>query len=193
MYKLIKHRGSHDKYIKENSYEGIKDSLNNDDYLGVEFDIRATKDDELVLFHDPFYKDKLISNTYYSELPKYVPKLEDILNISSNKIFLIEIKNIGNNYEKLINILDKHDDKNIWVMSFSNNSIRNINRKGRKYKIGVLNYVLNTSDDILKMDFICVLNSLITEDLINSHSNLIVVSYGINKIKKFKQIFYIVD
>lgn len=193
LYKLISHRGIHNNIVKENSYESIINALNSDKYIGVEFDIRITKDKEFILFHDGFYNNKLIKNTYYKELPKYVPKLESILKIKSKKIFLIEIKDIDNYYDKFMKLLSKYKDKNIYVMSFSNKIINKLNKENKTYKVGVLNYVLNTTKDDLKLDFIAILNSLLKENILNNYSNLEIFSYGLFKTFKSKNIFYIVD
>ena len=193
MYKLICHRGIHNKKIKENSFEGIHKALDSNEYVGVEFDIRTTLDNEFILFHNAMYNNKLISNTNYKELPKYVPKLEDILKIDSDKIFLIEIKNIGDNYEYLYKLLEKYSKKNIYVMSFSNKIIDKMNIINRHYKIGILNYVLNTSDDIKNLDFVGILNSLINDNVINNLKKLEIFSYGLFENKKYKNIYYIVD
>lgn len=193
MYKLIKHRGIHNENIKENSYEGIKLALNDDKYLGVEFDIRETLDNEIVVYHNPIYNNKLINKTKYNELPKYVPKLEDILNINSNKIFLIEIKNIEHNFDKFIKMINMHSNKNIYIMSFYTNNIKKINISNRFYKIGILNYVLNTSDYIKELNFVGILNNLINDDIINKLKDKQVFSYGIINKKKYKDVYYIVD
>ena len=193
MYELIAHRGICDKDVKQNSLASIKRALLNDKYVGVEFDVRETLDNEIILYHDAFYNNKLISNTYYKELPKYVPKLETILKIKSDKIFLIELKNIKNNYNKFINILNKHKNKNIYVMSFSNKVIEKVNIEDRKYKIGILNYVLNTNKSTLNLEFICILNSLIKNDIVNKLKDLEIFSYGLFDKKSLKNIYYIVD
>ena len=85
LYKLISHRGISNKDIKENSFIAIKKALECDDYVGVEFDVRTTLDNEFVLYHNPLYNNKLVKNTLYKELPKYVPKLNEVLKIESNK------------------------------------------------------------------------------------------------------------
>lgn len=193
MYKLIRHRGIVDDNTQENSYDAIKKALACDKYVGVEFDVRATKDNELILFHDPVYNNKLISETYYKELPKYVPRLQDILKINSTKIFLIEIKNIENNYNKFINILNGFADKNIYVMSFSEKVINKINYSKRNYKLGVLNYILNTTTSLKNLDFIGILNSLIDKSLINTLNGIEIFSYGLLENLKYKEVYYIVD
>ncbi len=192
MFKLIKHRGIYTNTIKENSYEGIKLALEDNNYIGVEFDIRETLDNEIILFHNPIYNNKLISKTYYKELPKYVPKLEDILSINSNKIFLIEIKNIEHNFNKFLNILNKYSNKNIYIMSFYLKNIKKININNRFYKIGLLNYVLNTNDYIKELDFVGIINNLINKQVIKELDNIKVFSYGGNKLK-FDSVYYITD
>ena len=192
MEKLISHRGIFDKNTKENSYKAIKKALDSDNYLGVEFDVRETIDNELIIYHNALYNNKLISKTRYNELPKYVPRLDDILKIDSNKIFLIEIKDI-NNYDNFLNIINKYCDKNIYIMSFSNRVIEKINKENRCYKIGVLNYILNTSEFTKELDFVGILNSLLNDDLISNLKGIEIFSYGLFDKKKFKDIYYIVD
>lgn len=193
MYKLVAHRGLYNKNIKENSYDAIKNALLSNLYVGVEFDVRITKDNEFIIFHDSFYNNKLIKNTLYKELPKYVPRLNDILKINSNKIFLLEIKNINNQYDRFINILNKNKNKNIYVMSFSNSIINKLNVINKTYKLGILNYVLNTTDSIKKLDFVGILNSLLSENIINNLYPLEIFSYGLGTKKEYNKVYYIVD
>ena len=195
MTKLIKHRGKSSKNIKENTYEAIKLALEDNKYLGVEFDIRETKDHEFIIYHNPILNNKLISNYLYRELPKFIPRLKDILNIGNSKIFLIEIKNITS-IDKFINLLKKYQDKNIYVMSFSNSIINKINKSNKTYKVGVLNYVLNTNNDIKKLDFLVILNSILDENIMSRLKGLEIFSYGIlESIEEYKynNVYYIVD
>ena len=192
MAKLIKHRGISSDKIKENTYEAILNALNNDKYMGVEFDVRETKDGEFIIYHDPLYNGKLISNMNFNELPRFMPKLKTILKIKSDKIFVIELKNI-NNFTKFYNLLEKYPNKKLYVMSFSNQLINKVNKPNRHYKIGILNYVLNTSDDIKKLDFVAILNSLLNETIINNLKNLEIFSYGLFENIKYEEVYYIVD
>ena len=192
LYKLIKHRGISNDTIKENTYDAIKMTLDDKRYVGVEFDVRETRDGEFIIYHDPMYNGKLISEYLYNELPKFMPKLKMILQIKSNKMFLVELKNIKH-IEKLITLLKKYNNKKIYVMSFSNSLIDKINIKDRNYKIGVLNYVLNTNKDTKKLDFICILNSLLNDDIINLLKDLEIFSYGIFENMKYDNIYYITD
>ncbi len=192
MYKLIKHRGIHNKSVKENTYEAIKMALDSKDYVGVEFDVRETKDHEFIIYHDTLYNGKFISDYYYNELPKFMPKLKDILKINSEKIFLIEIKNIKS-VDRFINLLQKNSNKKIYVMSFSNSIIKKINVPKKTYKVGILNYVLNTSEEVKELDFVAILNSLINTAVLNTLKDLEVFSYGLFDKLKYQSVYYIVD
>ncbi len=192
MYKLIKHRGIHNKNIKENSYDAILKALKSDKYMGCEFDVRETFDHEFIINHDALYDGKLIENLNYNELPKYMPKLSDILKINSNKIFLIEIKNI-NSFAKFMNLLNKYQNKKIYVMSFSSNLINKINVPHKTYKIGILNYVLNTNEDSKNYDFIAILNSLLNDKIIRILNNKEIFSYGLFEKMNYEKVYYITD
>ena len=192
MDKLIKHRGISTNNIKENTYDAISKSLNDNKYVGVEFDVRETIDHEFIIYHDPLYNGKLISQMTFNELPRFMPKLKTILKINSNKIFLIELKNISS-YKKFYNLLEKYPTKKLYVMSFSNRLINNVNLENRHYKIGILNYVLNTSLDIKKLDFVAILNSLLNKSIINNLKGLEIFSYGLFEKKDYDEVYYIVD
>ena len=52
MNKIIAHRGKTNKKVKENTYLAIINALNDYNIDGVEFDIRLTLDNKIVLSHD---------------------------------------------------------------------------------------------------------------------------------------------
>ena len=193
--KLIKHRGVYSKDIKENTYEAIKMAIDDPKYLGVEFDIRETIDHEFVIFHNPTLKGKLIREYKFNELPKYIPRLKDILKIKTSKIFLIEIKNITT-FTKFLNLLKKFSYQNIYVMSFSNALINKCLIKNRTYKVGILNYVINTEDNLKELDFVCILNNLLNDNLIKSLKDKEIFSYGLlseNTNYKYASVYYITE
>ena len=135
--KYIIHRGITSHYIKENSYIAIKKALQDKNTLGVEFDIRLTKDNIIVLSHDSHN----IENTNYLDIikEKYLTTLDKILDINTNKILLIDIKT-KNNYKKFGNILleyIKNTNKNIYLASFDKKIIKYLNKK-TKYKKGII-------------------------------------------------------
>ena len=193
--KLIKHRGLSSLNVKENTYEAIFLALNNPQYLGVEFDVRETKDHEFIIYHNPLINGKPLYSLKYLELPKYIPRLKDILKIKSSKMFVIELKNIQS-FPKLLTLLTKYQDKNIYVMSFSNTIINKCMKENKTYKLGILNYVFNTSDNLKDLDFVCVLNNLLNDNLIKSLKNKEIFSYGIindDNNYKYENVYYITD
>ena len=52
--KYIIHRGITSDNVMENTYESIKRAIRDKESMGVEFDIRLTKDKKIVLSHDSF-------------------------------------------------------------------------------------------------------------------------------------------
>ena len=66
--KNIIHRGITSKNIKENSYLAIKKAIKDKESIGVEFDIRLTKDKKIVLSHNSLINLNVIEETNYSEL-----------------------------------------------------------------------------------------------------------------------------
>ena len=79
-------------------------------------------------------------------------------------------------------------------MSFFTSVIKKF--KNRTFKIGVLNYILNSSN-LYPFDFIGVLYDVASEHMINSLKklNIEVFLYGINKKDKliYNDVYYIVD
>lgn len=113
MIKLL-HRGDTNKNI-ENTLEAIDFSFKNKNFQGFETDLKLTKDDKWIIFHDSNLKrlcdlDKELTELNYNDLPliknKYkIPKLIDLYKF--------------NNYEKKVINLEIKEDFNI------NNKIKN--------------------------------------------------------------------
>ena len=188
--KLIAHRGIWNKYIKDNSYEAIKRGLESDKYIGIECDIRETKDKKFILYHNALYKGELIKNKYYSEL-KGISLLESILKINSNKLYLLEIKDFNMDINAFLKLLNKYK-RNIYIMSFDINIIKRIRKITSDYKLGVLNYILN-SEYNYDLDFICLLNVLASDKVLNyfKSKNIEVIIYGVKNVNK--NLTYIID
>lgn len=138
--KYIIHRGITNNYIRENTYCAIKRAINDNSSSGVEFDIRLTKDNVIVLSHDS----NGIENGYYSNIIKrnYLYTLDDILNINTNKIFLIDIK-VKNNYKRFAKVILKYlsntRNNNIYLASFNKRIIRYLKRN-TNYKLGYITF-----------------------------------------------------
>ncbi|MEG1288092.1 MAG: glycerophosphodiester phosphodiesterase family protein, partial [Bacilli bacterium] len=141
MFNLIAHRGLVNN-TQDNSLESLTNGLKSDKYKGIETDVRETLDNEFILYHNPLFKGNLVKNTSYKSFKKEnIIKLSDLLKIKTNKILLLEIKDFNINIDNLLKELNKYK-RNIYLMSFNNNIIKNIRLKTNKYKVGILNYVL---------------------------------------------------
>ena len=186
--KYIIHRGITSKKIEENSYESIKKALKNNNTVGVEFDIRLTKDKRIVLSHNSLVNFNVIENTDYKDIikKKYLTTLEKILSINTNKILLIDIK-VNNNYkvfgDTLIKYLDNYDNKNIYLCSFNKKIIRYLKRKTR-YKLG---YILFTYK-INNGNFVMVNYKGISDKKINNIKNKEVFLWTISNKEELNEV-----
>ena len=193
-FKLIAHRGMHFNKNEENTLFSFFNAINNN-YEGFECDVRQTKDEKLIIYHDILYKGKMLRNILYKNIDNAL-LLENVLKIKTDKIILLEIKDPFTNIEKLKDLLFKYKNKNIYVMSFHDSIIDKLNVTGKTYKVGVLNYVLNTNKSHFKYDFICILNTLLNQktiDYIFSNKQELFI-YGIKENKfTYKWPYYIVN
>ncbi len=196
LYKLIAHRGI-TSIAKENSLEALIKATESD-CVGFECDVRPSKDKKLVIHHDPLYHGNLVINTKYKDMKKdNIALLEDVLNIKTDKIIVIDVKYPFIDIDALHEKLAKHHDKKIYVISFYDNVIKKLFAKKREYKVGILNYVLNTADHHFSYDFVCLLLNLTSDSLIERFKKLNkeVFIYGVddkNKITNFYP-YYILD
>lgn len=191
---FIAHRGLHTNTL-ENSIPAFLAAINNPNYAGFELDIYTTKDKVFVVNHDPLVSGKLINHYNYKELrAKGIIKLEEVLKLPTDKIILIEIKDINIDIDKFRKLLNKYKAKKIYVMSFFNSIIKKFSHE--TFKVGVLNYILNSVSDYHK-DFIGILYDVASPHLIKSlHDlNLEVFLYAINRKDKYlySNVYYIVD
>ena len=97
-------------------------------------------------------------------------------------------------YARLDSALSSGETVKLLVNPMSS-PIKYIDRwaKERKYKVGILNYILNTNEYIKKLDFVGILNSLLNDDILKKLKNKEIFSYGLLKMKKYKNIYYIED
>ena len=190
MKKYIAHRGIYNKNVSDNSYKALYNGLLSYKYIGIETDVRVTKDNVFILYHDALYKGKLVKNLFYKDMVN-VTKLEDILKINTDKIILLEIKDFDIDVKKFIKLINKYN-KNIMVMSFDANVIKKIKKITNKYKLGVLNYVLNSDSDY-NFDFICLLDIIATDYVIESFKkrNIDILIYGV--VNDNRNLTYIID
>ena len=153
--RYIIHRGITSNNIKENTYLSIRNALYDKEALGVEFDIRLTKDKKIVLSHDSMINLNYIENMNYRDIIKYknITTLDKVLDINSNKIFLIDIKT-NNNYQEfskvLIKYLSNYKDKNIYLASFDRKII-NILKKNLSNKMGYISFIYKKNNNKIEL------------------------------------------
>ena len=186
MNQVIAHRGLKVKGVKENSIEAFLGALGNTNYAGFECDVRTSKDGEFVVVHGPIWQGNIVSVSKVSDL-KGITLLKDVLKLKSDKIFLLEIKEVMMDTEKLVREIKK-SGKNVYLMSFYNKVIQKF-PKSDFYKLGVLNYVLNSEDSYEEYDFICLLESVVTRELVDffHQKKIDVFIYGIHHFEKSKR------
>ena len=125
-YNIIAHRGYHFVY-PENTYNAFLEAVNR--HMTIETDIRITKDDYLVCFHDRytkrmFGKIKKFSNLTLRDIKKYnikntvkkITLLNDLLKLTNSKVpLLLEIKGyLTNRYKKRLLFLILNYDGKIY-------------------------------------------------------------------------------
>lgn len=176
---FIAHRGLYDNNIKENTIEAFDNAFRNG-YQGIEFDVRITKDKVPVILHDSFLsrvfeEQGLLRNFTYQELRNKnidIPKLEDVINRYQNKVMIIELK------EKIDITKYLENPKNEYYISSFNYDYVAYLKKSSNYKLGVINYVLNSGVDYSKLDFIMILDSIYNKKLFK-FKELEIIIYGV--------------
>ena len=195
---LIAHRGKVDSINKENTIEAFKAAINDIKYDGFELDIRETKDKKIVVVHDFVMDNKLIKRVNYKELERYnIPLLESVLKLDTEKIIMIEIKDPNMDIAALSKLLEKYQDKKIYLMSFYNNVIKEFLKLSHTCKCGILNYGFNHEYSYNEYDFICILDFSLTDNIIDyfRRRKIEVFSYGLltNKLNIKEYVNYIID
>lgn len=171
--KIIAHRGN-DGIHKENSLESILNSVKSKYTDGVEFDVRLTKDNKLIINHDPFYNGYYINHTNSIKLQRLgLNTLDEVLqNINSDKIIMIEVKSDDKQIKKitkiLLNTITKYN-LNYYICSFNYKLLQNL--KNKNLKLGL------------------IISLKINEKHINNDLNFISVNYLYNKKIPSKETF----
>lgn len=205
--KKIAHRGYTTALIKENTLEAFANALNNE-FDGIECDVRKTKDGKLVIIHDAWvnrttdevglvreqtYDELLEYNFGTEEVPSKIPLLEEVLRDVQGVIKLIELKEDVD----LGGILDLVDDETYFI-SFDTGLINRLKAKYPQLKYGVLNYVFNSSVDY-DLDAICILDLIASDEIVEHFLNrgIKVFIYGIvgdiNYKRDYENLYYIVN
>jgi len=143
------HRGLAKKNFRENTIKAFKYSFKKK--YGIETDLHATKDNQIICFHDftlkrKFKLNKSIKDTNYLNLKKIsknknaeIPLLEDLLKISKNKYpLLLEIKPIFKRNALLHLISLTKNIKKYGLISFKEKNLVNLYKINKKLPLGLL-------------------------------------------------------
>ena len=149
------HRGLAKKNFKENTIKSFKYSFKRG--YGIETDLHATKDNQLVCFHDfnlrrKFNLNKKIKDINFSTLKKIsnkrkatVPLLKDLLKISKNRYpLLLEIKPLLTKLGLLNLVKLMKKTKRCGIFSFKEKNLINLYKLNKKLNLGLL--FLSTSN-----------------------------------------------
>ena len=186
--RYIIHRGITSNSIKENTYLSIRNALYDKESSGVEFDIRLTKDRKIVLSHDSMINLNYIENMNYRDILKYksITTLDKVLDIDSNKIFLIDIKT-NNNYKEfskiIIDYLSNHNNKNIYLVSFDRKIIKLL-KKEIKNKMGYISFIYRRNNNKIEL----INYKTISNKKINSIRNKDIFLWTIHNNKEEKEV-----
>ncbi len=142
---IIAHRGASSLAKQENTMEAFKIAIDINADM-VEFDVRQTFDNMLVVFHDDSIDGNLLSSITYNELNKIsqshgytIPLFKDVLIFCKGKIKLdIEIKESG--FEKslieMVTSMYNYDD--FIIKSFLDSVVRRIKKYDTNINAGLL-------------------------------------------------------
>lgn len=145
----VGHRGAR-AYEPENTLLSFKKALE----IGVdavEFDVRKTKDNQLVVIHDANVKrttngEGLVSELSLEEIKKLstkkgekIPTLKEALNFLDNKVkIVIELKEAGLEEKVLSAIREKRLQKNIIIVSFIEEALRKVRDLDKQIETGLI-------------------------------------------------------
>ena len=148
---MIMHRGFFDNVkIIENTIKAFKKS--NTNCHPYELDVRFTKDEKVVVFHDDTLKrlsniNKKVSSLTYEELKSIkllnvdtIPLFEDVLKLDNKYGIIIEIKNDDNNMKLCDEVLRllKDYNKPYAIISFNKDTLKYIRSKDSNILLGLL-------------------------------------------------------
>ena len=180
---MVYHRGKHDDKVKENTMKAFEEAIK--DNLAIEYDVRLTKDNKVVVCHDDNLKrvfgiDKKISESTYEEIKEYsnneVPLFEDVLNLVNDQIgMVVEVKStgVGRLEEAVYNLLKEYKGRYV-IESFNPMCLRYFKKKDPSIIRGQLSYNYENS----KYNFI--FKVFLRKMWFNIFSNPHFISYGIN-------------
>jgi glycerophosphoryl diester phosphodiesterase len=141
---IIAHRGA-PRYAKENTIESFEKAMLSGADM-IEFDVRRTKDNVLIAYHDGMIQGHSVMDLTYEGISQKarnqgfdIPTMEEVLKWARGKIKLdIELKEEG--YEKeIVELLSGYFEKDQFLItSFNDASLRAIKERSPDIKTGLI-------------------------------------------------------
>jgi len=181
---VLYHRGKHNNIIKENTIEAFKEAINDD--LGIELDVRLTKDNKVVVSHDSnlkrvFNVDICIEDTSYEDICKatdnQVPLLIDVLGFVNDRVgIMVEIKSkkVRRLRKEVYEILKKYKGRYV-IVSFNPMILRYFRKKDPLIIRGQLSHSYKNSN------LIFIVKYILGNMWLNIFSKPHFISYGIDE------------
>lgn len=196
---------SHAGYKGNNTREAILNALNKK-IDAIEIDIQITKDNQLILFHNMSYKQKLIADYNYCELKDIIPTLltlDHCLELTKGKCkILFDIKAHTQYENQLFRELEKTivklDIKDYLFSSFNHRFIIKLKKRFPKLMIGFIiysNLLPNYFEYFKDIDFISMNYVHITKEFIDEcrKHNIKIYAYTVNVKKEENRLTNLVD
>ena len=154
---IIAHRGGAGMGGTENTLDAFENSIK----LGVdmvEFDVRKTLDNKLIVYHDSEIDGKVLAETTFEELQAVaaskgfsIPTFIEVIKLCRGRVFLdIEIKEVGYEY-RVVKIVQKYLDYNEYsIKSFFDATPYRIKQIDPNITVGLL---LGREDADFKMRY----------------------------------------
>ncbi len=178
---IASHRGYRQNKIHSNTLEAFKYAIDINSDM-IELDVRESKDNVLIIFHDSKLYGKDIKKLNYDEIKSIsnsrsfeIPTLKDTLQIVKDKIKLdIELKEDKDEDKVVEEVLKYLDVDSFFISSFNLISIMKIKKKYPYVKVGI---IISKSKDL-------------NENIINNENiDVFVLHYKIMKeVEKLKLI-----
>jgi glycerophosphoryl diester phosphodiesterase len=157
--KIISHRGRTSNKSPDNTLQSIKDAIEFNIDM-VEFDVRRTRDGQIVCFHDAEIDDQLLISLSFSELTEMnslIPTLEQVLQLAKGKIQVdVDLKETGYENEVINILLDYFEYTDFIMKSFNRQVIKRIKEIDSRVYTGLLmgeGWKMSQFVDVLKESF----------------------------------------
>lgn len=165
----IAHRGIHDKYL-ENTIKAFEEAVKNN-YI-IELDVRLTKDNQVVVYHDYNLKRLFGINRDINDLTlkeikkyKYIPTLKEVLDFVDGKVpIIIELKpdkRVSYLETRVAKLLDNYQGQ-IAIQSFNPLSLFWFKLNRKNIIRGYLLYTIKNDNFLIKL----ILNSKLLKKII---------------------------